>query len=91
MFTIACIMLLCAYFQGSLLLQFCLTRRWEKDENRNKKKKKMRSCITHTWIDFFFLLLLSIHRLCVCVFNRESSSYFLPPTFFLYWKQKCLT
>lgn len=45
MFTIACIMLLCAYFQGSLL-RFCLTCCWEKNENRNKKKKKPRSCIT---------------------------------------------
>jgi hypothetical protein len=40
MFTIACIMLLCAYFQGSLLLlRFCLTRRWEKKTRIGKKRR----------------------------------------------------
>ncbi len=39
MFTMACIMLLCAYFQGSLP-RFCL-------EKRNEKEKTPKSCITH--------------------------------------------
>jgi len=39
MFTMACIMLLCAYFQGSLP-RFCL-------EKRNEKEKTPESCITH--------------------------------------------
>ena len=42
LFTIACIMLLCAYFQGSLLLHFCLTRRWEKTGMEIRRRRRRR-------------------------------------------------
>jgi hypothetical protein len=57
MFTMACIMLLCAYFQGSLP-RFCLEKRNEKEKNAEELYN------TQTWIDFFFPY---THRLCGCV------------------------